>query len=128
MSSPSPLPAPRSSTSTEIAEWIKYHHKNHQHGVTFLVGAGFSASAGIPTAGQMVKTLRAHPLLRNAGAVPPEKSEYAFLMGKLPPDERVEVIRNAIRQAEDPNTKRLKINWAHLLLATLVDAGYVSGH
>jgi cytochrome c-type biogenesis protein CcmH/NrfG len=74
----------------------------------------------------MVKTLRAHPLLKNAGAVPHDQSEYAFLMAKLPPDERVSVIRNAIRQAEDPKTNRLKINWAHLLLATLVDAGYIN--
>jgi NAD-dependent SIR2 family protein deacetylase len=122
---------PRTVTPLEIAGWIKHHcgddPSKRRHGVTFLVGAGFSASTGIPTAGQMIKdTLRNHPLLKNSGPPPPNQSEYAYLMAKLPPAERIQIIRAAIKKAEDPDTKHLRINWAHLLLATLVDAGYVN--
>jgi NAD-dependent SIR2 family protein deacetylase len=71
-----------------------------RHGVTFLVGAGFSASAGIPTAGQMVEhLLKVHPLLKKAGVTPPNQSEYAFLMSQLPPVERITIIREAIKKA-----------------------------
>ena len=122
---------PRSATPLEIAKWIKYHCDHGKGkldcGVTLLVGAGFSASAGIPTAGQIVnEILRKHELLENAGGPPPGQSEYAFLMSMLPPDERSKIIRLAIKKAEDPATKHLRINWAHLLLATLVEAGYVN--
>ena len=121
---------PRIATPADIAAWIKYHCDEgggRQRGVTFLVGAGFSASAGIPTASEMVKnTLRKHPLLENVGATPPDQSEYSFLMSKLPPVQRVKIIRSAIKKAEDPHTKHLRINWAHLLLATLVDAVYIN--
>ena len=122
---------PRTATPGEIADWIRFHcgedPKGRKPGVTFLIGAGFSASTGIPTAGQMTgDILKKHPLLKNAGAAPPGQSEYAHLMSKLPPSERIRIIRDAIRKAEDPATKRLRINWAHLLLATLADAGYIN--
>ena len=122
---------PRSVDVAEIVQWIRYHcdkcQTTRKAGVTFLVGAGFSASAGIPTAGQMVSnTLRPHPLLSHVKAAPPDQSEYAHLMSNLPPVERTRIIREAIENAQDPDLGRTKINWAHLLLATLVDSGYIN--
>jgi tetratricopeptide (TPR) repeat protein len=123
--------APRITNPSEIAKWVKYHCDQgiagHKRGVSFLIGAGFSASAGIPTAAKIVKEkLEGHPLLKDTGRAPAEQSQYAFLMSKLPPAERIKIIRDAIKQAEDSNTNHLRINWSHLLLATLVDAGYVN--
>ena len=75
----------------------------------------------------MIKdVLQPHPLLKSLGPAPFDQSPYAFLMAKLPPVERIKVIREAIEKAEDPGMKRLRINWAHLLLAPLVDAGYIN--
>ena len=124
-------PEPQTATIKEIARWIRHHcgesRKNRKARVTFLIGAGFSASAGIPTAGQLVKdVLRPHPLLEDVKPVPPEKSEYAFLMENIPPVVRAGIIREAIQKAEDPDTKLIRINWAHLLLATMVDARYIN--
>ena len=94
--------------------------------VSFLLGAGFSKSAGVPTAKEMVADpLRTHPLLQNAGSPAQGQSDYAFLMSQLPPAQRTQIIRNAIDKACDAVTGRLKINWAHLLLAAMVDHGYI---
>jgi tetratricopeptide (TPR) repeat protein len=95
--------------------------------VTFLVGAGFSKSAGIPLASEIVKDLRAegHPFLDDVGQPPDGTSEYAFLMEKLgSPKERANRVKKYVDLALDAQ-KRLKINWSHLLLATLVEKGYV---
>lgn len=123
-------PGPRAVKVSDIARWIKCHCDNpdgsRTRGVTFLLGAGFSVSAGIPTAAEMVaQVLRAHPMLQKAGQPPPGQTEYMHLMTMLPASERTRIIRDAIRKAEDPDLHRVKINWAHLLVATLVEAGYV---
>lgn len=98
--------------------------------VTFLIGAGFSRSAGIPSAGEIVRELRdeqkGHPLLRDAGTPPGGVSEYAFLMKKLgSPKERATWVKKFIDQARNKKTGQLNINWAHLLLATMVEHEYV---
>jgi tetratricopeptide (TPR) repeat protein len=46
-------------------------------------------------------------------------------MGLLEPAERTRIIKECITPAIDPATNRTRVNWAHLLLATMVDAGYV---
>src|SRR5258707_65425 len=98
----------RITTPAKIAKLIKHHcqqnGKKPKCGVTFLVGAGFSVSAGIPTAGQIVKdVLSKHPLLDDViGKTPPNQSEYIFLMSELPPEERSRIIREAIIKAQDP--------------------------
>jgi hypothetical protein len=112
----------------EIARHIKHMRGSSatRFPVTFLVGAGFSRSAGIPTATEVVKNdLRTHPLLRSVGPAPPDTSEYAYLMGKLSSRERALVLKNCISRAERGTPPRTQINWAHLLLASLVAEGYV---
>ncbi len=126
-----PTRSPRTVTPEHIAKHIAYACRNGETGntrkVSFLIGAGFSRSAGIPTAGEIVaSTLRAHPLIEGLERCPDGQSEYAFLMSNLPPVERTKIIRAAIDKATDPKTKRLKINWAHLLLAALVNANYIN--
>lgn len=125
-----PGPA-RTRTPQEVADVIKHLCTQGRGGVspkvTFLVGAGFSVSAGVPLAGMIVERhLRGHPLLARVPPCPPNRSEYAHLMDHMDPaSERTGIIRRAINEARDGATGRMRINWAHLLLATLVDAGYV---
>jgi hypothetical protein len=93
--------------------------------LSFLIGAGFSRSAGIPTAGEIVEQLKVHRHLLNAPPCPADRSLYGHLMGLLPAAERSAVIRSAIDRARRPDANVLQINWAHLFLARLVQAGYV---
>ena len=115
----------------QLGEYIAYLHQQEgrKHFVTFLIGAGCSKSAGIPLAGEIVQELReeakVHPLLRDAGPPPSSCSEYAFLMEKLgSPKERAQRVKKYVDRARDGNG-RLKINWSHLLLAVMVEKGYV---
>ena len=113
----------------QLGEFIRHlaEKEKRRNFVTFLVGAGFSKSAGIPLASEIVKDLRAegHPFLRTAGQPPDGTSEYAFLMEKLgSPKERAMRVKKYVDLALGAQS-RLKINWSHLLLATLVEKGYV---
>ena len=116
----------------ELGEYIGhlYEKDGRKNFVTFLIGAGFSKSAGIPLAGEIVRDLReeakSHPLLRKAGPKPEGASEYAFLMEKLgSPLERAQRIKGYVNRARGANGQ-LKINWSHLLLAAMVEKGCVN--
>lgn len=118
--------------ATDLGEYLVrlYQHEGRRNFVTFLIGAGFSKSAGIPLAGEIVQELReeakVHPLLKKAGTCPADVSEYTFLMGKLgSPKERAQRVKSYVNRARD-NEGRLKINWSHLLLASMVEKGYVN--
>ncbi len=119
---------PESFTPQELAAELRYRQgKEEKRFLTLLVGSGFSRSAGIPTAAEIVAELRKDdkPSLRNAGPVPPGLSEYAFLMGKLgSPKDRAERVRGFVDKAKD-SSGRLRINWAHLLLAALAEADLI---
>jgi NAD-dependent SIR2 family protein deacetylase len=122
---------PRTATALDIAKWIRHHcdagDGPRRPGVAFLIGAGFSKSAGIPLAGEIVQEfLKPHPLLEETPEPQPGQSAYAYYMRRLPAVERAKIIRTCIEAAVDPETNRTRINWAHLLLATMVDAGYVT--
>ncbi len=80
------------------------------------------------TAGEIVRQLRDEkiPLLEAAGPCPKGISEYAFLMEQLGSSkERAEQIKKFIGLADKDSDNRIQINWCHLLLAALVNEGYV---
>jgi len=101
-----------------------------EHFVTLLVGAGFSKSAGIPLAGEIAKELATEAEefhLFATGTRPEDMSEYAWRMRNLrSSEERSRRIKQSIDRARHPITKKLRINWAHLLLATLVADRYIN--
>lgn len=123
--------APHEADVKRIANWVKHqcecNGKKIKPCVTFLLGAGFSRSAGIPLAGEIVEDkLKPHFLLEGTPEPGPDDNAYAHYMRELnTPSDRAQVIRECIDEAVDPNTNRTKINWAHLLLASMVNAGYV---
>ncbi len=124
------LPSPKPFTPEALGELIRTSCKNSTTPprVTFLFGAGCSRSVDIPVASEIVRELRAktsNPFLRDIGLPPEGRSEYAFLMEALTPKARADYVKGCVRKAEDSTTKRLRINWCHLLLAALVEHGCI---
>ncbi|MCH8157067.1 MAG: SIR2 family protein [Nitrospinae bacterium] len=79
-----------------------------------LIGAGCSASAGIPTAAEIVKQIKDNYSDAYDRA---EQKNYPHCMGELLPDERDDLILESIKKA--------KINWAHICIAILMKENYV---
>jgi molybdenum cofactor biosynthesis enzyme MoaA len=103
----------REATVEEFADLMR-SQKDLGFSTCVLVGAGVSASAGIPDAGGIVHELKRRfpQLLRNI-----KDSSYAHCMELLPVGVRRQLIRTYITKA--------KLNTAHLCLAALVKEGYV---
>jgi hypothetical protein len=90
--------------------------------ITFLVGAGFSASAGIPLAGAMVNEMRTRFFTKKElETAPTDSREYAFLMRELGASRT----RNSFL-SEMIDLGGNKLNWCHLLLARMVERGKVA--
>lgn len=89
--------------------------KNARTGCALLVGAGVSVSAGIPLASGFVSQIgRLYPELHRLA----EPKSYQNCMGQLAVSQRHLLIKDAVDTA--------KINWAHVAMAQLIKAGYIS--
>ena len=83
-----------------------------ERGAVVLLGAGCSASAGIPLARALMEEIA-----RDFGPMPPGLTTYAEYMNFVPPGERKKLLGNHIDKAT--------INWAHIALAQLIASEYV---
>jgi Tfp pilus assembly protein PilF/NAD-dependent SIR2 family protein deacetylase len=101
----------KSRSVEDLAESIS--HANGE--CVFLVGAGFSFSAGIPLAGQLVDEIKnTFPF-----AYKRAKSEsYNEVMGELTPQQRAGLLTKYIDNS--------KVNWAHLALAQLFQTNKIN--
>ena len=97
----------------EIKETLQ-NAKSRGRGCALLIGAGCSFKAGIPTATGFVEIIKDKYKLAYQRA--PEKT-YAKGMGELLLSERRDLIGQYVDKAQ--------INWAHLCIALLMQAGYV---
>lgn len=79
-----------------------------------IIGAGVSVSAGIPAASGIMETIQKQYTARWERENP---KSYADHMKLLPPRERKDLINTFIKAA--------KLNYAHLCMAKLIQAGYV---
>lgn len=111
MPEPQSRPTWRSFDPSELGEQIRYlrDSERRQHFVTFLVGSGFSVTAGVPSAATIIKELRenkdGNPRLRNPGPPRAGISDYAFLMDKLgSPAERARYVKDFVGRAKDSET------------------------
>jgi len=98
----------------EIAETLK-NAKQAERGATLLIGAGCSAAAGIPLAGEFVKLIRDKMPARCKRL---QSVDYAEHMDALADGERHDLIA--------PYIDRARINWAHMAIAQLMKHGFVS--
>jgi Tfp pilus assembly protein PilF len=98
---------------SEIKETLR-NAKARGRGCTLLIGAGCSFKAGIPTAAGFVDIVRdRHSLAYDRAS---EKT-YPRCMAELLPSERRDLIASYVDQAQ--------LNWAHICMALLMQAGYV---
>ncbi len=97
----------------EIKETLQ-NAKSRGRGCSLLIGAGCSVKAGIPTAAGFVEIIRDKYKLAYQRAL--EKT-YAKCMGELTLSERRDLIADYVDKAQ--------INWAHLCIALLMQAGYI---
>lgn len=97
----------------DVAETLQ-NAKSRGKGCTLLIGAGCSVKAGIPNAAGLVQVIKdRYPRAYQRAAT----KTYARCMSELLLSERRDLIAEYVDQA--------KINWAHLCIALLVQAGYV---
>ena len=107
------MPSIRYRSIDEIKETLE-NAKSRGRGCALLIGAGCSFKAGIPIAGGFVEIIRDKYKLAYQRA--PQKT-YPKCMGELLLSERRDLIAQYVDKAQ--------INWAHLCIALLMQAGYV---
>ncbi|MFG1680737.1 SIR2 family protein [Nonomuraea sp. NPDC049269] len=95
--------------------------------LTVLFGAGCSSSAGVLSSAEIVRLIRANyaPYIDKWTPDPSSNapSTYEQYMDRLDRDRRAIIVREAV--AAGMNNGRSKLNWAHLALAWLQQAGYI---
>lgn len=107
----------RASSPAQIAQYLLAHRKTIK--ITLWLGAGASASSGIPTA----QSLADSAVHRFSYLPPPDRDDeitpYADIMRRLAPHSRRVLIADTLDGAS-------QINWTHLLTAQLIQAGWVN--
>ena len=97
----------------EIKETLQ-NAKSRGRGCVLLIGAGCSVKAGIPAAGGFVEIIKDRYKLAYQRA---SEKTYPKCMGELLLSERRDLIAQYVDKAQ--------LNWAHLCIALLMQAGYV---
>lgn len=94
--------------------------KGEQGKVTFLIGAGASKSAGIPTAPELLSELHEHETFGYLfnGFTEENKKNYGKCMSALLSHQRKDFLQPFLDNAD--------INWGHIALAQLIDKGFIS--
>ena len=106
--------------SRKIAEIAGYIRQSSalENRTSFIIGAGASVSAGIPTAAGLVEEIKenfAHCL----NATPEDRrNQYGACMAALTPAERERLIQ--------PKLKDAKINWGQIALASMINANFIT--
>jgi len=101
----------------EIKETLE-NAKSRRRGCVLLIGAGCSVKAGIPTAAGFVEIIKEkYPHAFERASKEETYPTYPKCMAQLLLSERRDLIAQYIDAAQ--------INWAHLCIALLIQAGYV---
>lgn len=106
-------------TDDDVAEIVNALRREEGK-FAFLTGAGCSLSAGIPSGAKMaadICTEYPHETRRLSDA---EKANYALCMACLPIETRKKIINDYLKRPE------VKLNWAHIALASLMHGNFVS--
>lgn len=102
----------------EVAQLLK-QAKENQKPYVFFTGAGCSISAGVPSATGLIEEIR-NQFPIQVKNIDHEKDQYNYgkYMSVLDKDERRRLLKPHIIDNKN-------INWAHIALACLMEAGYV---
>jgi Tfp pilus assembly protein PilF len=111
------MPKFTSEDVSRLAERLKFARDNTKRPSHFLIGAGCSIAAGIPSAKDLINKIRSAVPAAWAGLPEEERGSYGACMDLLGPPERRDFIRQYL---EDP-----KINWGTLALAQLIEKKFV---
>ncbi len=89
-------------------------HIRQAKGVTFIIGAGASKTAGIPLAGELVNQICGNNKYQHClnGLKDADKKNYGKVMARLTPQEREELI--------EPILENSGINWGQIALAAIL--------
>jgi Tfp pilus assembly protein PilF len=101
---------------SRIAERLK-RAKDRARPAHFLVGAGCSISAGIPSAADLIKKIHEDYRAECEALSEAERDSYGACMALLSINERRDLIR--------PYLSAAKINWGTIALAQLIAGGFV---
>jgi tetratricopeptide (TPR) repeat protein len=91
--------------------------RDRDHPAHFLIGAGCSISAGIPSATDLIKTIHAEYADECASLDKDSLHSYGACMALLSINERRDLIR--------PYLENAKVNWGTIALAQLIVEGFV---
>ncbi|HEV7406897.1 MAG TPA: SIR2 family protein [Bradyrhizobium sp.] len=100
----------------KIAERLKSARDNSRP-AHFLLGAGCSISAGIPSATRLVEQIHSEYPAHCADLKDEDRRSYGACMALLSPNERRDLIKAHLEKA--------KINWGTIALAQLIAKGFV---
>ena len=100
----------------KLAERLK-RARDRSHPAHFLIGAGCSITAGIPSAGELIKTIHVEYAAQCADLDEDNLHSYGACMALLSINERRDLIR--------PYLEKAKINWGTIALAQLIVKGFV---
>lgn len=101
----------------KIAERLK-SAQGRERAAHFLIGAGCSISAGIPSAADLIKRIHKDYPAHCADLAPNKRNSYGACMALLSLNERRDLIK--------PYLENAKINWGTIALAQLIVKGFVS--
>lgn len=99
----------------DIAELVRQAKKNGTP-YTILTGAGCSQSAGIPLAVKLVEEMNQKFSVQLSNLTKEDRENYNKCMNALTHQERRQLLQDHIKKAD--------INWAHIGLAALMEAGF----
>jgi tetratricopeptide (TPR) repeat protein len=85
-----------------------------------LTGAGCSMEAKIPSGTQIASEICAAYPLETSSLDKNEKKDYGLCMARIPFAKRKQIIDSHL------NSKKVKINWANIALARLIDKKFIS--
>ena len=100
----------------KIAETLKIA-RNQSRPAHFLIGAGCSISAGIPSAAKLIEQIHSEYPTRCAGLKDEDRHSYGICMELLSRNERHDLIKAHMNKA--------KINWGTIALAQLIAKNFV---
>jgi tetratricopeptide (TPR) repeat protein len=100
----------------KVAERLR-RARDRDHPAHFLIGAGCSITAGIPSAAELIQRIHADYAAQCADLDRDNLHSYGACMALLTVNERRDLIR--------PYLKKAKINWGTIALAQLIVKGFV---